>query len=53
MVVLRIYVKYKTEMNLSLNLLGSFILFKLVIVFGFRKQFFFKKGDIDDPRENT
>ena len=52
MVVLRIYVKYKTEMNLSLNLLGSFILFKLVIVFGFT-ILFLKKGDIDDPRENT
>ena len=43
MVVLRIYVKYKREMNLSLYLFSSFILFKLVIVFGFRKQFFFKK----------
>ena len=41
MVVLRIYVKYKREMNLSLYLFSSFILFKLVIVFGFRKQIYF------------
>ena len=43
MVVLRIYVKYKREMNLSLYLFSSFILFKLVIVFGFRNKFIFKK----------
>ena len=43
MVVLRIYVKYKSKMNLGLYLFSSFILFKLVIVFGFRKQIFFKK----------
>ena len=41
MVVLRIYVKYQREMNLSLYLFSSVILFKLVIVFGFRKQIYF------------